>query len=148
MTCRCKSVAEHCARYDEAAQESSRQHDVYLTRNAETAEREIKSRLAELQARTPDPDTFSIEDVEVVGNHLVLKVKYPSCTKCAFDQCKVMVLLDTSIKNALKWKRIDPHFSDKKSLANHAPSPAARFPASPEGWQDALDYAKRKGGLS
>jgi hypothetical protein len=32
----------------------------------------------------------------------------------------------------------------KNPFPGEAPSPAARFPASPEGWQDALDYAAKK----
>ena len=69
---------------------------------------------------------------------MVLKVKYPSCKNCSYEGIKVMVFLDTTALDALRWKRIDPHFKDK------APSPAARFPASDEGWNDALAYAANK----
>jgi hypothetical protein len=56
-----------------------------------------------------------------------------------------MVFLNTTLLNALHWKKIDPHFGDdKKRVKDEAPSPAARFPASKEGWEDALEYAKSK----
>jgi len=82
-----------------------------------------------------------------------MKVKYPSCKKCDYEGNKVMVFLNVSEKDILKWKEIDPHFrapvEDQyvKSINREprkAPSPAARFPASDEGWKDAIEYAKRK----
>lgn len=56
-----------------------------------------------------------------------------------------MVFLGRTVKDALFWKKIDPHFRDKKSpLAKfEAPSPDARFPASPAGWDHACEYATR-----
>ena len=96
------------------------------------------------KSSTPDAENFEIEEAEQVGHHLVLKVKYPNCEKCSYEGHKVMVFLRTTAADALKWKRIDPHFRDGKSAAKTAPGPAARFPASPEGWQDALTYARLK----
>jgi hypothetical protein len=56
-----------------------------------------------------------------------------------------MVFLNVSELDALKWKEIDPHFRDEKHrLATAAPSPAARFPGSDEGWLDAYAYARAK----
>jgi hypothetical protein len=108
----------------------------------------VRRRREELEASTPDPDKYAIEDVTRVGHHLVLKVKYPSCTKCAFEGSKVMVFLNVSEMDALRWRRIDPHFRDPKTQPkpNEAPSPAARFPASKEGWADAVRYAESKAG--
>ncbi len=102
-----------------------------------------KERQADLAARTPDKARYEIEDSERVGPHLVLKVRYPNCTKCSFEGQKVMVFLDVTEAQVLRWKEIDPHFRDptKQPARHEAPSPAARFPASPEGWQDALAYA-------
>jgi hypothetical protein len=85
-----------------------------------------------------------IEDVARVGPHLVLKVTYPSCPDCSYEGTKVMVFLDISELQALKWRTIDPHFREVKPGANEAPSPSARFPATPEGWEDALAYAQGK----
>lgn len=98
---------------------------------------------------TPDKKKYSIEDAARVGLHLVLRVKYPNCASCKFEGNKVMVFLNITELDALKWKEIDPHFRDNKVRStlsqNAAPSPAARFPGNEEGWQDALDYAARKG---
>jgi len=98
----------------------------------------------ELLARTPDPDNFEVMDAAAVGSNLILKVRYESCMGCAYDAQKVLVYLDTSTIMALKWKRIDPHFDDKERGPREAPSPDARFPASSQGWQDAIDYAESK----
>lgn len=98
----------------------------------------------ETQTVTPDSTRYSIEEVERVGPHLVMKVKYPNCARCAYEGVKVLVFLNVTEAQVLKWRRIDPHFRGAKSLAQEAPSPAARFPASAEGWRDALDYATKK----
>lgn len=105
------------------------------------------------QAASPDSSNFEIEEAEQVGRHLVLRVKYPNCSSCAYEGSKVMVFLNTSPLQAMRWKKIDPHFRAPRSVqpgfhANEnpreAPSPAARFPASREGWSDALSYARTR----
>lgn len=95
---------------------------------------------------TPDSKNYSIEEATRVGAHLVLKVKYPNCRRCAYEGNKILVLLNVSELQVLKWKEIDPHFRDPKVLvdATRAPSPSARFPASKDGWADALVYARGK----
>ena len=40
--------------------------------------------------------------------------------------------------------RIDPHFHDTKVTPDMAPSPAARFPGTKEGWDDAVSWANYK----
>lgn len=112
----------------------------------EAEKNRIKKAEAELYARTPDADKYEIVEAAKVGNHLVLKVLYPNCSKCSYEGNKVVVFLNTSELDALKWKRIDPHFRDPKTarLKKEAPPPAARFPASSEGWADAVAYAKSK----
>jgi len=98
---------------------------------------------------TPDAEKFEILEVEEVGPILVMKIKYPSCVKCAFEGTKVIVYKGVSLKAVVKWRRIDPHFRDPslKDVYTSAPSPAARFPASPEGWKHALDFARFLSGL-
>lgn len=93
---------------------------------------------------TPDSEKYSIEEAVPVGKNLVLKVLYPNCKRCAYEGNKVMVYLGVTPVQALKWKKIDPHFRGPVRNDKEAPSPAARFPASPEGWKDALDFAKAK----
>lgn len=95
---------------------------------------------------TPDSKNYSIELVERVGPHLVLKVKYPNCRNCSYEGNKIMVFLNVTELQALKWKEIDPHFRDPKLFvgATQAPSPSARFPGSSDGWIDAVSYARGK----
>jgi hypothetical protein len=103
--------------------------------------------LAEVDGTSMDSTTYEIVEVQRVGAHLVMKVKYASCVACAYEGSKVMVFLNVSEADALRWRRIDPHFRDPSAAAHgrhEAPSPAARFPASPSGWTDALAYATGK----
>lgn len=98
-----------------------------------------------MTAKTPDAERYEIVDVERVGAHIVMKVLYPNCRRCAYEGNKVMVFTDITEAQILKWKRIDPHFrAPGDNPTREAPSPAARFPASDEGWQDALNYARKK----
>lgn len=97
--------------------------------------------------RTMRTDDYQIVRVEEVGRHLVLSVKYPTCQHREFEGVKTMVFLGVDAKRALTWTSIDPHFRDftkQAALITWAPPPAARFPGSPEGWQDAIAYAKGK----
>ncbi len=95
---------------------------------------------------TPDASNYEIMAVSRVGKHLVMKVKYPNCRSCAYEGSKIMVFTNVTEMQALRWRKIDPHFRDPKSLlgATEAPAPAARFPGSDNGWLDAIEYATRK----
>ena len=100
----------------------------------------------QMATTTPDASNYEVEDVAQMGKHLVLKVKYPNCRSCAFEGSKVMVFLNTTSLQAMRWRRIDPHFRDPKLklLPTDAPSPAARFPGDLNGWIDATTYARGK----
>jgi len=117
-----------------------------VSRNAAYAKQKAEEREKELLARTPDPDQFEVLEVEQVGKHLVVRVQYPSCTKCSFDAKKVMVFLDTTVEAVIYWRRIDPHFREPPAEPDRkvAPPSRARFPADDAGWQDALDFARSK----
>ena len=109
-------------------------------------EKKIKELEAELAGQNPDNSRFEIEEIEEVGPHLVAKIKYPNCAKCSYEGVKIMVFLNVSLKDVIKWRIIDPHFKQalREADPKRAPSPAARFPGSAEGWQDAMNYAKGK----
>lgn len=93
----------------------------------------------------PDAENFDILDAEEVGRHLVLRVVYPSCTECWVEGTKIMVFEDVTMRNALRWRVLDPHFSDfnRERDARTAPPPVARFEPTDRGWADALAYAER-----
>ena len=107
---------------------------------------------------TPDSKNYDIEAVEKIGSHLVLKVSYPNCKKCAYEGNKVMVFLNTTELDVLRWNELDPHLRPQKEEGTQyvkgalkdpkkAPSPAARFPASDEGWKDAIEYTRTKSSI-
>lgn len=132
MTCRHDPHDPKCTSY------ASRLHD---------AQEFIATRQKiEGKTTTPDAENFRIEQVAAHGNHLVLRVRYPSCAACAYEGDKVMVFLNTTALDALRWTRIDPHFRELRADApdRHAPPPDARFPANAVGWEDAVAYVERK----
>lgn len=145
MTCRHQAGDPNCSShpnnvsqraYESAAEDRKRTHAEH--------ERQLKELRGQIPA-SPDSQNYSIEEVEQVNDHVVLKVKYPNCTRCAYEGNKVMVFLNTSLRDVIRWRRIDPHFrAPAQKSVIEAPSPAARFPGSPEGWQDALKYAGQK----
>ena len=98
------------------------------------------------EPKTPDSEKFAFEEVMQVGPHFIAKVRYPNCAKCSYEGVKLMVWLNVTAIDALKWRKIDPHFTDPKGTRpkTEAPGPAARFPASADGWADAQAYAKSK----
>ena len=100
------------------------------------------------QPKTPTATDYEIVEAQRVGSHLVVKVLYPNCRKCSYEGNKIIVFLNVDEVAAMKWREIDPHFRDPKKHVGQraAPPPAARFPASEEGWQDALAYAASKKG--
>lgn len=107
----------------------------------------LKTMQAEQYAKTPDKERYEILEFKRVGRHLVLKVLYPNCSKCSYEGNKVMVFTNVSEEEVVKWRVIDPHFRERTPQQNaprEAPGPAARFPASADGWSDAVAYALGK----
>lgn len=117
-----------------------------LTTRANQDATELRELRAKARIKTPDAENYEVVQVSQVGKHLVMKVLYPNCSKCSYEGNKVMVFLDTTTEQAILWKKIDPHFraDGKTRVSREAPGPAARFPASKDGWEDAMDYARRK----
>jgi len=116
---------------------------------ADNARNELGNRLAEVNklkqqiaAMTPDSSKFEIEDTKQVGKHMVMKVSFPNCKACAYEGNKVLVYLNVDINSVLKWRFLDPHFrAVKPANVKEAPSPDARFPASNDGWKNAVRFA-------
>lgn len=137
MTCRHKPGDPDCSSHPYHPNNPSNLHARDVEKKLAAAEKQLKD-------METDKSRFEVVDVAEINGHLVLKVRYPSCPKCEYEGIKVMVFLKCDAKVALKWKEIDPHFRPTKHQPHQAPSPSARFPGSPEGWNDALDYARNK----
>lgn len=135
MVCRCPSKEVHAARAVEQAQYSAQQRDT-------RARHEIEKLQRQLAALTPDPTVWAIERVQGVGDHLVLQVRFPACEHAGYGGAKVLVYLGVSTAQALLWKHLDPHFSEREpGSPSEAPPPSARFPASDVGWGHAVGFA-------
>lgn len=135
MTCRHRRGDPACSKYPRFLKEE--------------ADKEILRRVADgelVPVDSPDSGKYDISRIERVGPHLVVEATYPNCTKCAYEGRKVMVFLNITEIDAIRWKRIDPHFRDPtlKYPLSEAPPPVARFPANDAGWRDAVAYAKGK----
>lgn len=143
MTCRHQPGDPTCSSYPrwKEAQDAAAE----LERLADLGRR-FEAREAELLARTPNPDDYDIVEIEEVDANLVVMVQYSKCEKCSFDSKKVMVFLDQTMKDAVRWHRIDPHFREdlEPRGIREAPPPRARFPGDPKGWDDAVEYAGAK----
>lgn len=134
MTCKCVGGPDGAIH---ARREAAREREAYQQVEADR------------KARTADPNRFDIEDIEEIVPYLVMRVKYPSCTKCEYEGKKVMVFTGATLKDVLKWKVIDPHFrrpdeNSRTTAPRAAPSPIARFPGSDEGWSEALAWVRWK----
>ena len=135
MTCRHKRGDPDCG-----------SHSSYLAEQKSEKEKITKELEAEGWGKlpaTPDSENYEIILFKRVSLHLVLKVRYPNCSNCSFEGDKVMVFLDVEEKDVIMWKKINPHFRDPTQTIDNkqAPSPAARFPASTQGWSDAVTFA-------
>jgi hypothetical protein len=91
----------------------------------------------------PDNSRFELLDVTVVGPRTVVRVRYESCPNCSFEGVKLLVYQNVSMIDVARWRVIDPHFTDEKSISRtHAPSPIARFPATEQGLKLAMLLAE------
>lgn len=145
MTCRHQPGDPNCSSHPSNVASRAYEDAEY---NRKKTQAEYEKQINELRAQipaSPDSKNYSVEEVEQVGDHVVLKVKYPNCAKCTYEGNKVMVFLNVTLKDVVKWRRIDPHFrAPTQKLASEAPSPSARFPGNNDGWKDALAYATAK----
>lgn len=91
-------------------------------------------------ASQPDNSQFEIVDCLELTSGVVLRVKYESCTNCAYEGTKVLVYAGITTRDVLRWRTIDPHFREVEPGPKQAPSPTARFPASKEGWDMAVGF--------
>lgn len=142
MVCRCTSSEMHAQREAENLRYSQRQ-----------AEQSHKDKVAKLEkdlaALTPDPTKWELVDFLENGSYFIAKVKFQTCEHAGYGGHKVLVFKATT-KEAILWRYMDPHFkeakSDKAVVFNKtvAPVPIARFPASPEGWEDAKAFVRIK----
>lgn len=85
--------------------------------------------------QNPDPRNFKVEQVFVVGPHIVAVIRYPNCTN--YEGLKVMLFKNLPLDQFSNLKWIDPHFCDGKHV-----SPFARFEPTQTGVDMAVFVAK------
>lgn len=84
----------------------------------------------------PNPDKFEVKDVIEYGPYKVLVVHYPGCTSYKGNKCMVV---ECSMIDLVKAKRIDPHFDDV--MPSSKIKIIARFPPSSAGIEMAKHFA-------
>lgn len=123
------------------------ENDRYSQRHIEKSYKEKAAKLeSDLAALTPDPTKWELVDFLESGSYFIAKVKFQACEHAGYGGHKVLVFKATT-KEAIMWRRMDPHFKEvpKQGLSKtEAPVPIARFPASEEGWNDALAFVRVK----
>lgn len=84
----------------------------------------------------PDPANYKLLAHEQVGEHVIVKIKYPDCTN--YEGVKILVYENFTLFKLLQQGQIDPHFSDNSFLH----SPIARFEPTERGWRWAVRFCK------
>ena len=146
MTCRHRPGDPDCSSHPDQIAKREAQYERESRDKLTARIKELEERIA---VSTHDAENYEIVEFHREGRHLLLKVKYPNCSKCLYEGMKVMVFLNVTEAQVIRWRRIDPHFRapvDPQSQGQPwvAPSPAARFPGSLEGWIDAVAYIRSK----
>jgi len=77
----------------------------------------------------PDAKNFIIGGSVEYKGHLLVEIKYPDCIN--YEGNKILLYMNTTLKELKKQKYLDPHFSDKLGYL----SPIARFVPTPYGWK-------------
>lgn len=85
----------------------------------------------------PNPKRFKILKVASFGVFVACRVHYPDCTTYGGEKILVYRMTDGWL---FRQKELDPHFLENES------SPIARFPATEEGWEDAMNFVQQKNG--
>jgi hypothetical protein len=136
------------AEYARETERGIRESEQKKTQAAKAKITELEGRIA---AMTPDPSVFDLEDIRVIGTAIVAKVRFPNCSSCSYEGNKVLVYEGVSALDVAKWRKLDPHFREQPKGPRDskvAPPPAARFPASKEGWERAIQFARLLDGSS
>jgi hypothetical protein len=158
MTCRHSSNDPNCSNYrgpygdvdpyEKSWNAHKKECDRQLAAEVERFQKSTSSQPTKVQSEvksviseTPDSKNYEILEIKEVGRFLVMKLQYPNCSKCAYEGTKILVI-ESKIIDAVYWKEIDPHFRDEKPTKIKAPSPIARFPASSNGWKNAITFAE------
>lgn len=149
MTCRHRAGDPACGSTGGGwkAAENAREAERGIRESEQKKTQATKAKIAELEGRiaamTPDPSVFDLEDIRVIGTAIVAKVRFPNCSSCSYEGNKVLVY-GVSALDVAKWRKLDPHWEQPKGPRDSkvAPPPAARFPASKEGWERAIQFAR------
>lgn len=138
MVCRCATAEIHEQRYMDSMNYTLKQREEYN-------QKKIDKLQAELSALTPDATKWELVDFVENGSYFIAKVKFQTCEHAGYGGHKVLVFKATT-KEAILWRQMNPHFIEdpEENTKNVAPVPIARFPASPQGWEDAKIFVRYK----
>jgi len=84
----------------------------------------------------PNPKDFAIEDVELFGDYILAKIRYPGCTN--FEGIKILLYHGVAMDVLVAAKNLDPHFSEEGI------APIARFVPTDEGWLAGRLFAEER----
>jgi hypothetical protein len=80
----------------------------------------------------PNADQYEVLDFYRTGLNIALKVRYTNLP--SYEGTKVLIFSGVTEADLIRWRRVDPSFSDRPRSSSEAPSPLAIFPATDKGW--------------
>ncbi len=92
-------------------------------------------KIRDLSPNNPNPKKFKIEKIKSIGRFVIAKIRYPDCIN--YEGNKILVFENTSKREVLSAKEIDPHFCESNHLYL-----IARFEPTKKGWQNAIVFCK------
>ena len=87
----------------------------------------------------PNPRNYRIHEIEILGDYMILLVRYPDCTN--YEGVKVLVYKGVSLQQIVDQEKLDPHFCE----GGGHPSPVARFEPTKRGMEMAVRFARGEG---
>ena len=88
------------------------------------------------QLGDPDPKNYYISQKIVIGEFLIMKIKYYGCVN--YEGQKILVFENVRLSDIESQGWIDPHFSDSKKGIY----PMARFEPKYKGWRRAIHFCE------
>lgn len=87
----------------------------------------------------PNPSDWRVVREQQAGSACVLEITYPGCRN--YEGRKIMVFRASGLAEIMRQNhgKLDPHFSNNRAYL----SPVARFEPTSDGWNMALECARR-----
>jgi hypothetical protein len=90
-----------------------------------------------LKPGDPNPQNFEVINAQQIGKNLLVEIRYHDCKN--YEGKKIILYLNTTLRELLSQDFIDPHFTDGDSVL----SPFARLEPTDQGWEAGFMLAQQ-----